>query len=221
MPLEEAVNLLMRQLAEAREEVDRLRAENESTTNVEASRPPPTFPNLDLPIPDHFPQTQAGAPFESPLHRNATHVGSSSHHTPAFQTPIRATNANAYQARRAIGVPVTHPTQPNVTFQEHVTHTDSSPELENMEMFFKARIDKIEKEMGKKIVELEHSSKKKEGLRYSDLCIHPDLGLQEGFKIPKFDHFNVSSNPRAHLRDYGDQLVRSGGNEALLMRLFS
>ncbi|XP_059310083.1 uncharacterized protein LOC132061252 [Lycium ferocissimum] len=219
MPTEEAVNLLMRQLAEAREEADRLRAEKENTTNAEARRPPPTFPNLDLPILDHFPQTQAGAPFQTPLRRNATHVGSSSHHTPAFQTSARVINANAYQAHRAIGVPVTHPTQPNVTFQEHVTHIDSSPELENMEMFFEARIDKIEKEMGKKIVELEHGSKKKEGLRYSDLCIHPDLGLPEGFKIPKFDHFNGSGNPRAHLRAYCDQLVGSGRNEAF--RLFS
>ncbi|XP_059292619.1 uncharacterized protein LOC132046090 [Lycium ferocissimum] len=90
-----------------------------------------------------------------------------------------------------------------------------------MQMFFEARIDKIEKEMGKKIAELEHGSKIKEGLRYSDLCIHPDLGLPEGFNIPKFDHFNGSGNPLAHLRGYCNQLVRNGGNEVLLMRLFS
>ncbi|XP_060182197.1 uncharacterized protein LOC132611850 [Lycium barbarum] len=221
MPLEEAISLLMRQLAEAREQADRLRAEKENTTNVEARKPPPTFPNLDLPIPDHFPQTHIGATFQTPLHQNTTHVGSSSHHTLTFQTPTRTTNANAYQAPQATGVPVTHPVQPNVTFEDHVTHSDSLPELENMKMFFEARIDKIEKEMGKKIVELEHGSKKKEGLRYSDLCIHPNLGLLESFKIPKFDRFNGSGNPRAHLRAYCDQLVGSGGNEALPMRLFS
>ena len=71
-------------------------------------------------------------------------------------------------------------------------------------MFFEARIDKIEKEIGKKIAELEHGSKKKEGLRYSDLCIYPDLGLPEGFKIPKFDHFNGSDNRKARLRAYCD-----------------
>ena len=26
-------------------------------------------------------------------------------------------------------------------------------------------------------------------LNYEDLCIHPNLDLQEGFKIPKFDTF--------------------------------
>ncbi|XP_060211863.1 uncharacterized protein LOC132639438 [Lycium barbarum] len=221
MPLKEIVSRLMRQLAEAREEADGLRAEKEKATNVEARRPPPTFPNLDLPIPDHFPQTQTGATFQTPLCRNTTHVGNSSHQTPAFQTLAHATNANAHQASRATVVLVIHPVQPNVAFQDHVTHIDSSPELENMEMFFEARIDKIEKDMGKKIAELEHGFKKKEGLRYSDLCIHPNLGLPEGFKIPKFDNFNGWSNPRAHLRAYCNQLARNGGNEALLMRLFS
>ncbi|XP_059277932.1 uncharacterized protein LOC132032177 [Lycium ferocissimum] len=167
------------------------------------------------------PANQIGATFQTPLRQNTTHVGNSSHQTSAFQTPAPATNTNAYQAPRATGAPAIHRVQPNVTFQDHVTHIDSLPELENMEMFFEARIDKIEKEMGKKIAELEHGSKKKEGLRYSDLCIHPDLGLPEGFKIPKFDHFNGSSNPRANLRSYCDQLVGNGENEALLIRLFS
>ncbi|XP_060177929.1 uncharacterized protein LOC132607871 [Lycium barbarum] len=224
MPLEEAVNLLMRQLTEAREEAARLRAEKENATNTKARRPAPIFPNLDLPIPDHFPQTQTGATFQTPLRRNATHMGDFSQQTPTFQTPAHTAtshNTNTYQAPRAAGIPTIRPMQPNVTFQDHVTHIDSSPELENMEMFYEARIDKIEKEMGKKIVELEHGSKNKEGLKYSDLSIHPDLGLPEGFKIPKFDHFNGSGNRRAHLRAYFNQLVGNGGNEALLMRLFS
>ncbi|XP_060183105.1 uncharacterized protein LOC132613063 [Lycium barbarum] len=224
MPLEEAVNLLIRQLAEAREEAARLRATKENATNTEARRPAPTFPNLDLPIPDHFPQTQNGATFQTPLCRSTTYVGNSTHQTPAFQIHAHATachNPNAYQTPRVAGTPTTRPMQPNVTFQDHITHIDSSLELENVKMFFEARIDKIEKEMGKKIVELEQGSKKKKGLRYSDLCIHPDLGLPKGFKIPKFDHFNGRGNPRAHLRVYFYQLVGSGGNEALLMRLFS
>ncbi|XP_055814638.1 uncharacterized protein LOC129884346 [Solanum dulcamara] len=59
------------------------------------------------------------------------------------------------------------------------------------------------------------------GLNYEDLCIHPDLDLPEGFKIPKFDTFSGIGNPLAHLRAYCDQLVGVGKNEALLMRLFS
>ena len=59
------------------------------------------------------------------------------------------------------------------------------------------------------------------GLSYEDLCIHPDLNLPEGFKIPKFDTFGGAGNPMAHLRAYCDQLVGVGRDEALLMRLFS
>ncbi|XP_055800353.1 uncharacterized protein LOC129869752 [Solanum dulcamara] len=59
------------------------------------------------------------------------------------------------------------------------------------------------------------------GLNYEDLCIHPDLDLTEGFKVPKFDTFSGTGNPLSHLRAYCDQLVGVGKNEALLMRLFS
>ncbi|XP_015075572.1 uncharacterized protein LOC107019693 [Solanum pennellii] len=59
------------------------------------------------------------------------------------------------------------------------------------------------------------------GLSYAELCIHPDLNLPEGFKIPKFDTFGGVGNPMAHLRAYYDQLVGVGKDEALLMRLFS
>ena len=59
------------------------------------------------------------------------------------------------------------------------------------------------------------------GLSYAELCIHPDLNLPEGFKIPKFDTFGGVGNPMAHLRAYCDQLVGVGRDEALLMRLFS
>ncbi|KAK4724983.1 hypothetical protein R3W88_027762 [Solanum pinnatisectum] len=59
------------------------------------------------------------------------------------------------------------------------------------------------------------------GLNYEDLCIHPNLDLPEGFKVPKFDVFGGTGNPLAHLRAYCDQLVGVGRDEALLMRLFS
>ncbi|KAK4706953.1 hypothetical protein R3W88_033490 [Solanum pinnatisectum] len=58
-------------------------------------------------------------------------------------------------------------------------------------------------------------------LNYEDLCIHPNLDLPEGFKVPKFDVFGGTGNPLAHLRAYCDQLVGVGRDEALLMRLFS
>ena len=59
------------------------------------------------------------------------------------------------------------------------------------------------------------------GISYEDLCIHQNLNLPEGFKIPKFDTFGGVGNPMAHLKAYCDQLVGVGRDEALLMRLFS
>ncbi|KAK4731511.1 hypothetical protein R3W88_024499 [Solanum pinnatisectum] len=59
------------------------------------------------------------------------------------------------------------------------------------------------------------------GLSYEDLCIHPNLDLPKGFKVPKFDVFGGIGNPLAHLGVYCDQLVGVGRDEALLMRLFS
>ena len=59
-----------------------------------------------------------------------------------------------------------------------------------------------------------------DGLSYKDLCIHQNLDLPEGLKVPKFVTFNGTGNPLAHLKVYCDQLVGVGKNEALLMRLF-
>ena len=59
------------------------------------------------------------------------------------------------------------------------------------------------------------------GLSYEDLCIHPNLDLPEGFKIPKFDTFRGVGNPMAHLRAYSDQLVKVVRDEALMIQLFS
>ncbi|XP_015163374.1 uncharacterized protein [Solanum tuberosum] len=59
------------------------------------------------------------------------------------------------------------------------------------------------------------------GLSYEDMCIHPNLDLPKGFKVPKFDIFRGTGNPLAHLGAYCDQLVGVGKDEALLMRLFS
>ncbi|KAK4715927.1 hypothetical protein R3W88_014265 [Solanum pinnatisectum] len=77
------------------------------------------------------------------------------------------------------------------------------------------------KEKIKKAVKELHYIPKVDGLSYEDLCIHPNLDLPEGFKVPKFDTFGGTRNTLAHLRAYYDQLVGVGRNEALLMRLFS
>ena len=38
------------------------------------------------------------------------------------------------------------------------------------------------------------------GLNYEDMCIHPNLDLPEGFKIPKFGTFEGVGNPMTDMR---------------------
>ncbi|XP_059315771.1 uncharacterized protein LOC132066482 [Lycium ferocissimum] len=94
-----------------------------------------------------------------------------------------------------------------------------------MERTWRAEQDRREKDIERKMEELleksNRSARKATGLRYDDLCMHPDLDLPEGFKIPKFEMFNGTGNPKAHLRSYCDQLVGVKRNEPLIMRLFS
>ncbi|KAJ8537150.1 hypothetical protein K7X08_035551 [Anisodus acutangulus] len=54
------------------------------------------------------------------------------------------------------------------------------------------------------------TSKGHEGLEYEDLCMHPDIELPVGYKVPKFDLFDGKGNPHAHLRSYCDKLIGVG-----------
>ncbi|XP_060210661.1 uncharacterized protein LOC132637616 [Lycium barbarum] len=94
-----------------------------------------------------------------------------------------------------------------------------------MERTWRAEQDRREKGMEKKMEELLQKSNKSAikatGLRYDDLCMQPDLDLPERFKISKFEMFNGTGNPKAHLYSYCDQLVGVKKNGPLIMRLFS
>ncbi|XP_060202130.1 uncharacterized protein LOC132630577 [Lycium barbarum] len=79
----------------------------------------------------------------------------------------------------------------------------------------------MEKKMEELLERSNMSARKATGLRYDELCMHPDMTLPKGFKIPKFEMFNGTENPKAHLRSYCDQLVGVKKNEPLIMRLFS
>lgn len=57
-------------------------------------------------------------------------------------------------------------------------------------------------------------------LSYEDLCIHLNLDLLEGFKLPKSALEGIG-NLLAHLRAYYDQLMVIGRDEVVLMWLFS
>ena len=77
----------------------------------------------------------------------------------------------------------------------------------------------MKEEIRKTMKELHHIFEV-DGLSYKDLCIHQNLDLPEGLKVPKFFTFNGTGNPLARLKVYCNQLVGVGKNEALLMRLF-
>ncbi|XP_069154673.1 uncharacterized protein [Solanum lycopersicum] len=77
----------------------------------------------------------------------------------------------------------------------------------------------MKEEIRKAMKELHYISEV-DGLSYKDLCIHPNLDLPEGFKVPKLVTFNGTGNPLAHLKVYCDQVVGVGKNEEILMRLF-
>ncbi|XP_070013299.1 uncharacterized protein [Nicotiana sylvestris] len=59
-----------------------------------------------------------------------------------------------------------------------------------------------------------------EGLNYEDLCIQPDVELQEGYKPPKFEMFDGIGDPKVHLRNYCDKLVGVRKDERIRIKLF-
>ena len=58
------------------------------------------------------------------------------------------------------------------------------------------------------------------GLSYEDLCVHPDVELLEGYKPPKFELYNGTGDPKAHLRMYCDKLAGVGRDERIRMKMF-
>ncbi|XP_070055476.1 uncharacterized protein [Nicotiana tomentosiformis] len=59
-----------------------------------------------------------------------------------------------------------------------------------------------------------------EGLNYEDLCIQPDVELPEGYKPPKFEMFDGTSDPKVHLRTYCGKFVGVGKDKRIRMKLF-
>ncbi|XP_059316729.1 uncharacterized protein LOC132067484 [Lycium ferocissimum] len=72
----------------------------------------------------------------------------------------------------------------------------------------------------RKAINEELCSRNFQSLKYEDLCVHPNVELPPGYKIPKFNTFNGEGDPIAHLKDYCSRLIGIGHNEAVRMRLF-
>ncbi|XP_049358805.1 uncharacterized protein LOC125823469 [Solanum verrucosum] len=139
-----------------------------------------------------------------------------------YQTPAKGTqnppNAQPLPPKFTFDIPVQ--TEPHL----HYTAYSELDHFEEKEREWRAKEEKtkqtMKEEIAKVIKELDYSSEEV-GLNYKKLCIHPDLDLPKGFKVPKFITFNGTGNPLTHLKVYCDQLVGVGKNEALLMHLFS
>ncbi|XP_010324775.1 uncharacterized protein [Solanum lycopersicum] len=138
-------------------------------------------------------------------------------------TPPPGFGPNFVDARPPISTPPKRTTFQVPIPSEHEVHGSELDHYEEQEREWKAREEaKIDtkEEIKRSMKELQCVLDVAE-LSYAELCIHPDLNLPEGFKIPKFDTFGGVGNPKAHLRAYCDQLVGVGKDETLLMRLFS
>nr|XP_033515632.1 uncharacterized protein LOC117280079 [Nicotiana tomentosiformis] len=64
------------------------------------------------------------------------------------------------------------------------------------------------------------SCSRRESLDYEELCIHSDVDMPVEYKPPKFDIFDGTGDPHAHLSAYCDKLVGVGRNKKLRMKLF-
>ncbi|XP_060200394.1 uncharacterized protein LOC132628648 [Lycium barbarum] len=177
------------------------------------------------------------------------HVGASSHIPPVLNTnqiPATAHSIPSYPTLQNTHSGIT--IQPNITplptdkstpitqirpavsFHTPVTPGTFSPyqeinHYEEIEKAWKAEQEKQEERLEWKMTNMLERSMRTTltgtGLSYDDLCMHPNLDLFEGFKVPRFELFNGTSNPKAHLQAYCDQLVSVRDNQALIMRLFN
>ncbi|KAK4715726.1 hypothetical protein R3W88_014064 [Solanum pinnatisectum] len=178
-----------------------------------------------MPLPPQNANLQTGPP---PQSQNVNHPQTSLRHQNQHTNP--QTFPQNYQATQNAQSPSIAPPLPQkTTFQipvpnEHDVNGSELDHYEEREREWRskeetAKLD-MKEEIRKAMKELQ-CIPEVAGLNYEDLCIHPNLDLPEGFKVPKFDVFGGTGNPLAHLRAYCDQLVGVGRDEALLMRLFS
>nr|XP_010312387.1 uncharacterized protein LOC104644419 [Solanum lycopersicum] len=200
----ELIMQLMQQIAEMKVEMQRRQDAPPPGfgTNIADARPPVYFPSSNI----DPTQNQLSTPVHNPSAYPQNYQTAQNVPSPSIAPPL--------PKRATFQVPVP---------AEHELHGSELDHYEEQEREWKAKeevkID-IKEEIKRAMKELQ-CIPDAVGLSYAELCIHPDLNLPEGFKIPKFDTFGGAGNPMAHLRAYCDQLVGVGRDEALLMRLFS
>ncbi|XP_069152548.1 uncharacterized protein [Solanum lycopersicum] len=241
----ELIMQLMQQIAEMRVEIQRMR----DGSNPVSSSNPPRDGRPPLP-PSNAEQVQniLSNPTQNPPTIDST-IPNPRHATTSYQAPQHPQNTNLqilhlpqnqntdpqnfpqnYQAPQNTQNPsIVPPIPQSTTFQipssnEPYANCSKLDHYKEQEREWRSKEEVVKlnmKEEIRKAMKELHYISEVDGLSYKDLCIHPNLDLPEGFKVPKFVTFNGTGNPLAHLKVYCDQLVGVGKNEALLMRLFS
>ncbi|KAK4733571.1 hypothetical protein R3W88_007832 [Solanum pinnatisectum] len=87
---------------------------------------------------------------------------------------------------------------------QSIFHEDLGKELHNL----------------RKAFDRELCSRNCQSLKYENLCVHSNVELPLGYKLPKFNTFNGKGNSIAHLRDNCSRLIGIGHHEVIQMRLF-
>ncbi|KAK4724271.1 hypothetical protein R3W88_027050 [Solanum pinnatisectum] len=181
----------------------------------ETRRPPPPLPSLSSLLPNYFPTHTTGPITSTPNPPTIDLIVSNAPYAiTSYQTPPLPLNHNQvpntshsqnFIPTNQIPPPISNnphvlysqPVHPTVTFQTPPTYTipKSYPSLP-VEKEWRLREEKYEKEINvmkdaiSEAVKTVQSSRKISGLEYEDFCMHPDLEIPEGYKIPKFDTFN-------------------------------
>ncbi|KAM3232798.1 hypothetical protein P3L10_018157 [Capsicum annuum] len=60
-----------------------------------------------------------------------------------------------------------------------------------------------------------------QSVKYKELCAFLEIEFPPGYKIPKFEKFDVSENPFFYLKTYCEKLISVGKNDAIRVNLFS
>ncbi|XP_059288227.1 uncharacterized protein LOC132041533 [Lycium ferocissimum] len=171
-----------------------------------------------------------GASSHTPPPFNTNQIPGTAHSIPSYPTPQNTHYGISIQPSitplpNDKNTPITR-IRPVASFHTPVTPGTFSPDreidhYEEMEKAWKAEQEKKEERLERKTTAIlercMRTTLTSTGLSYDDLCMHPNLDLPEGFKVPRLELFNGTGNPKPHLRAYCDQLVGVRDNQALIM----
>ncbi|KAJ8564732.1 hypothetical protein K7X08_001192 [Anisodus acutangulus] len=237
---EKYIAQLLQQMAAMQTEIERLQNLTNLSISANTPLPeqgtnaiaPQTFSSPELPFPQNLPENSPlnktdphhtnpqASPQQSPLQNDPatphTQINALIQNTPSTQN--HSADQHILMAHIA-----DHSKQyvPPIYVMEAQPFTTATPNMTLQEIGQCEEMDRRERirtdeSVAKEIYSLKEAfkniqtSKGHEGLEYEDLCMHPDIELPVGYKVPKFGLFDGKGNPHAHLRSYCDKLIGVG-----------